>query len=48
MKVESLPLSIQIYYTIGQLGWSTLVTIIGIQLVYFYRPPEGSGLPIML
>lgn len=48
MKVESLPLSKQIYYAIGQLGWSTLVNIIGIQLVYFYRPPEGSGLPIFI
>lgn len=48
MKVESLPLSKQIYYAIGQLGWSTLVNIIGIQLVYFYRPPEGSGLPIYI
>ncbi|MCB1148065.1 MAG: MFS transporter [Leptospiraceae bacterium] len=35
-------------YAIGQLGWSTLINIIGIQLVYFYIPPENSGLPVLI
>jgi len=41
---ESLPLGKQWGYAIGQLGWSTLINIIGLQLVYFYIPPEGSGI----
>ncbi|MCC5816039.1 MAG: MFS transporter [Leptospira sp.] len=45
MKPEKLPLKKQIGYAIGQLGWSTLVNIIGIQLVYFYIPPSDSGIP---
>jgi GPH family glycoside/pentoside/hexuronide:cation symporter len=40
-----LPLNKQIAYAIGQLGWSTLVNIIGLQLHYFYLPPENAGLP---
>ncbi len=45
---ERLPIGRQISYSIGQLGWSLLVNIIGIQLVYFYIPPQGSGLPLFL
>lgn len=44
----SLPLSKQIFYAIGQLGWSTLINIVNLQLVYFYIPPEGSGIPIFI
>ena len=44
----SLPLSKQILYAIGQLGWSTLVNIIGLQLVFFYIPPSEAGLPTFI
>jgi GPH family glycoside/pentoside/hexuronide:cation symporter len=44
----SLPLNKQITYAIGQLGWSTLVNIIGLQLLYFYLPPENAGLPELI
>lgn len=44
----ALPLSKQIYYAIGQLGWSTLVNLIGLQLVYFYLPPTAAGIPIFI
>ncbi len=37
--------SIQMIYALGQLGWSTLVNIIGLQLVYFYIPPQNAGIP---
>jgi GPH family glycoside/pentoside/hexuronide:cation symporter len=44
----SLPASKQVTYAIGQLGWSTLVNIIGLQLVFFYLPPESAGLPELI
>jgi GPH family glycoside/pentoside/hexuronide:cation symporter len=46
--VESLPLSRQLAYATGQLGWSILVNIVGINLVYFYLPPDTSGLPTLI
>jgi GPH family glycoside/pentoside/hexuronide:cation symporter len=38
----------QAAYAVGQLGWSTLVNIIGLTLVYFYLPPENAGLPTLI
>ncbi len=46
--VESLPFSKQMAYATGQLGWSILVNIVGINLVYFYLPPDTSGLPTLI
>lgn len=46
--VESLPLSKQLAYATGQLGWSILVNIVGINLVFFYLPPGTSGLPTLI
>lgn len=43
-----LPLRVQIFYAIGQLGWSTLVNIIGLQLVFFYLPPDNAGIPTLI
>ncbi|GIX41544.1 MAG: sodium:solute symporter [Leptospiraceae bacterium] len=48
MRVQNLPLSRQIAYAIGQYGWSILINIIGIQLVYFYAPPENAGIPYFI
>lgn len=39
MQKPSLPFRKQISYAIGQLGWSTLINIIGLHQVYFYLPP---------
>lgn len=39
MQKPSLPFSKQIAYAVGQLGWSTLINIIGLHQVYFYLPP---------
>lgn len=47
-KIEDLPLIKQIFYAIGQFGWSITINIIGIQLVYFYTPPENAGLPYFI
>ncbi|MBF0352955.1 MAG: MFS transporter [SAR324 cluster bacterium] len=41
---KKLPFSKQIAYAIGQLGWSILINVVNLQLVYFYIPPSGSGL----
>ena len=41
---RSLPLGKQIGYAIGQLGWSILINVVGIELVYFYLPPSNSGI----
>ncbi|UCG41689.1 MAG: MFS transporter [Acidimicrobiia bacterium] len=35
-------------YAVGQLGWSTLVNIVGVALVYFYLPPDTAGLPQLI
>lgn len=45
---KSLPVKHQIAFAIGQLGWSTLINIVNLQLVYFYRPPDGSGIPTFI
>ena len=46
--LKPLPLTIQLRYATGQLGWSTLINIVGLQLVYFYRPPSEAGLPLYI
>ena len=46
--VEDLPAAKQAAYAIGQLGWSTLINIVGVSLVYFYLPPEAAGLPQLI
>ena len=48
MQAETLPLSKQLAYAIGQLGWSTLVNIVGVALVYFYLPPDTADLPQLI
>lgn len=46
--VEELSFGRQMAYAIGQLGWSTLVNIIGLMLVYFYIPPDDAGIPFLV
>lgn len=41
---RSLPASKQFSYAIGQLGWSILINVVSLELVYFYLPPDGSGI----
>ncbi|MCA9980336.1 MAG: MFS transporter [Anaerolineales bacterium] len=43
-----LPGRIQFFYAIGQLGWSTLINIVGLQLLFFYIPPENAGIPFFI
>ena len=46
---NDLPLRLQWAYAIGQLGWSALSGLIGVQLVYFYLPPnkQDSDEPVI-
>lgn len=46
--VDELSFGRQMAYAIGQLGWSTLVNIVGLMLVYFYIPPDDAGIPFMI
>ncbi len=48
MQRKPLPLSKKIAYAVGQLGWATLVNIVSLQLIYFYRPPEDAGIPYFI
>ena len=43
-----LPRKIKIFYALGQLGWSILASIIGTWLMYFYLPPEGAGINVVI
>lgn len=45
---SKLPKSQVFIYAIGQLGWSILINIVSLQLVYFYIPPEGSGIGLRI
>ena len=47
-KVLNLPLSKQWIYALGQLGWSILINIVNLQLIYFYIPPADSGIPFFI
>ena len=46
--METLPKYGQAAYAVGQLGWSTLINIIGLQLVYFYLPPEEAKMTALI
>ncbi len=48
MHPERLPLSKQIAYALGQLGWSMIINVITLQLLYFYIPPADAGIPIFI
>lgn len=44
----ALPLSKQIAYALGMMGYSILINIISVILVYLYVPTETSGLPPLI
>lgn len=46
--MTKLPLRIQIAYACGMLGWSVMINLIGVILVYMYLPPANSGLPALI
>lgn len=44
----TLPRKIRVFYSLGQLGWSILAGIMGTWLIYFYLPPEESGIHVVI
>jgi GPH family glycoside/pentoside/hexuronide:cation symporter len=48
MNHHRLPLNRQILYAFGMMGWSIMINLISVILVYLYIPPSNSGLPIMI
>jgi GPH family glycoside/pentoside/hexuronide:cation symporter len=48
MRINKLPFSKQIAYAIGMMGWSIMINLISVILVYLYLPPANSGLPRLI
>jgi glycoside/pentoside/hexuronide:cation symporter, GPH family len=48
MLKEPLPLHKQVLYGCGMMGWSILINLVNVILVYFYIPPNSSGLPTFI
>ncbi|HXB11736.1 MAG TPA: MFS transporter [Bacteroidia bacterium] len=46
--MKNFPLSKQIIYALGMMGWSMMINLIGVMLVYFYLPPNGAGLNVLV
>lgn len=44
----SLPLSKQLAYACGMMGWSMMINLISVILVYLYAPTKESGLPVLI
>ncbi len=48
MNTEPLPFVKQFAYSFGMMGWSVMVNLISVILIYLYLPPSGSGLPHLI
>lgn len=48
MQRQQFPLSGKILYAFGMMGWSIMINLISVILVYLYAPPSGSGVPILI
>ena len=48
MTTSAFPLSKQIAYAFGMMGWGIMINLISVILVYLYVPPESSGLPKLI
>lgn len=46
--MQQLPKKKQIAYAFGMMGWSILINLINVILVYLYLPPANSGLPNLI
>lgn len=46
--IQLLPFSRQLAYAFGMMGWSVMVNLISVILVYLYLPPANSGLPNLI
>lgn len=48
MSTQKLPFRLQLAYACGMMGWSIMINLIGVILVYLYLPPATSGLPNLI
>ena len=48
MQRQPLPIGKQILYAFGMMGWSIMINLIGVILLYLYVPPNNSGLPVLI
>ncbi len=48
MRKAPLPFSKQVTYAFGMMGWSIMINLISVILVYLYAPPIGSGFPLFI
>ncbi len=48
MPAPRLPLKQQLLYACGMMGWSIMINLIGVILVYLYMPPTDSGFPLLV
>lgn len=48
MQAQKLPFSKQVTYAFGMMGWSIMINLISVILVYLYLPPDSSGLPKLI
>lgn len=48
MQTQSLPFGKQAAYAFGMMGWSVMINLINVILMYLYLPPENSGFPRLI
>ncbi len=46
--MENFRLNKQIVYAAGMMGWSIMINLIGVMLIFYYLPPDGSGLAVLI
>ena len=46
--MQTLPFKKQLAYAFGMMGWSVMINLISVILVYLYLPPTNSGLPNLI
>ncbi|MDH4473817.1 MAG: MFS transporter [Fluviicola sp.] len=45
---KALPISKQIAYASGMMGWSMMINLISVILIYLYAPTKDSGIPVFI
>lgn len=45
---RKLPLKLQLAYASGMMGWSMMINLISVILVYMYAPTNESGIPVFI
>jgi len=48
MATQNFPLGKQITYAFGMMGWSMMINLINVIIIYLYVPPHNSGLPPLI